>query len=194
MNKVSNKGGCRPGAGRPYGTGRYKESTQPIRIPSSLVPQVKLLLAKKSAFPLLTQSNKREKSSNDSMHAIPLYSFRVAAGLPAYADEHVDSYLNFNEYLIQNPKTTFCVRVEGNSMIGAGIYENDILIVDNSIEPANGKIVIACLDSEITVKRLKIKQGKIQLLPENPIYSPIKITSEMDFKILGIAIHVIHAV
>lgn len=193
---MSNKGGYRPGSGRPHGSGRYKESTHPIRIPTSLVPQVKGLLAKKAVMPAaLDKSDDSYKmSSNDSMQAVPLYSFRVAAGLPTYADEHVESYLNFNEYFIKNPRTTFCVRVEGSSMIGAGIHENDILVVDNSIEPTNGRIVIACLNSELTVKRLKLKQGKMQLMPENPAYAPIKITAEMDFKILGIAVHVIHSI
>lgn len=79
-------------------------------------------------------------------------------------------------------------------MIEASIQENDILVVGNSIEPTDGKIVIACLNSELTVKCLKLKQGKMQLIPENSAYFPIKITAEMDFKILGIAIHVIHSI
>jgi DNA polymerase V len=195
MVKISNKGGCRPGAGRPHGSGRYREGTRPIRIPTSLVPQVKLLLAKKSILPELNNFDHHYKASNnDSLQAVPLYSFRVAAGLPTYVDDYVESYLNFNEYFIQNPRTTFCVRVEGSSMIGAGIHENDILVVDNAIEPIDGKIVIACLNSELTVKRLKLRQGKMQLIPENPAYSTIKITSEMDFKILGVAVHVIHSI
>lgn len=192
---MPNKGGYRPGAGRPQGSGMYKESTHPIRVPTSLVPQVEKLLAKKLAFPALGKSNNTYTiSSKTPIQAIPLYSARIAAGSPAYADDHVECYLNFNEYLIQNSRTTFCVRVEGSSMIGAGIHENDILVVDNSIEPRDGKIVIACVDSELTVKRLKLKQGEMQLMPENPDYLPIKITTEMDFKILGVAIHVIHSI
>lgn len=195
MAKISNKGGYRPGSGHPQGSGRYRVSTHPIRIPTSLVPDVEVLLATKIAFPELGKANNTYKiSSNSPTQAIPLYSARIAAGSPAYADEHVECYLNFNEYLIKNSRTTFCVRVEGSSMIGAGIHENDILVVDNSIEPRDGKIVIACVDSELTVKRLKLKQGKMQLIPENPAYFPIKITAEMDFKILGVAIHVIHSI
>lgn len=192
---MQNKGGYRPGAGRPQGSGKYRESTHPIRIPTSLVPQVEELLATKTAFPTLGKANNIYAiSSKNPMQAVPLYSARIAAGSPTYADDHVECYVNFNEYLIQNPPATFCVRVEGSSMIEAGIYENDILVVDNSIEPTDGKIVIACLNSELTVKRLKLKEGDMQLIPENPAYSPIKITAEMDFKILGIAVHVIHSI
>jgi DNA polymerase V len=192
---MSNKGGYRQGAGRPQGSGRYRESTHPIRIPTSLVSQVEELLAKKTAFAEFGKANNIYTiSSNSPMQAVPLYSARIAAGFPTYADDHVECYLNFNEYLIQNPADTFCVRVEGNSMIEAGIHENDILVVDNSIEPTDGKIVIASLNSELTVKRLKLKQGKMQLMPENSAYTPIKVTAETDFKILGIAIHVIHSI
>jgi DNA polymerase V len=194
MVKVPNRGGFRPGAGRPQGSGKYREATHPIRIPTSLVPGIQALLAKKTAFPALDEMNDTFNiSSNTSMQAVPLYSARIAAGFPFYADDHVEYYLNFNEFLIKDPRTTFCVRVKGISMIGAGIYENDILIVDNSIKPAHGNIVIACLNSELTIKRLQLKQNEVQLTAENPDYFPIKITKEMDFKILGIAVHVIHS-
>jgi DNA polymerase V len=194
MTKISNKGGYRAGSGRPYGSGKYKESTQPVRIPTSLMPAVKKLLAKKTIFPAFDKAITYKISSNSSMQEVPLYSARIAAGSPAYADDRIECYLNFNEYLIENARTIFCVRVEGSSMIGVGIHENDILVVDNSIEPRDGKIVIASLDSELTVKRLRLKRGKMQLIHENPAYFPIDITVDMDFKILGVAIHVIHSV
>ncbi len=192
---MQNKGGYRPGAGRPQGSGRYRESTHPIRIPTSLMPQVEELLASKRVFPALGKVKETYKiSSNSLMQTVPLYGARIAAGFPTYADDQIECYLNFNEYLIRNPRATFCVRVKGSSMIEAGIYENDILVVDNSIEPMDGKIVIASLNSELTVKRLQLKKGKMQLMPENPAYAPIKITADMDFEILGIAVHVIHSI
>ena len=102
--------------------------------------------------------------------------------------------LDLNEHLIQNPISTFFVRVEGESMIGAGIYPNDILIVDLSIEPCDGHVVIAMINGEFTVKRLKIGAKKqITLLPENDRYAPMVIKEGMDFNIWGVVTNVIHA-
>jgi DNA polymerase V len=94
---------------------------------------------------------------------------------------------------VQRPAATFFVRVQGDSMIGAGIHENDILVVDRSLEPTGGKVVIAVVNSELTVKRLQKKQGQVLLVAENPKYQPIKISEEMSFQIWGVVTNVIHA-
>jgi DNA polymerase V len=83
--------------------------------------------------------------------------------------------------------------VEGDSMINAGIYENDILVVDRSIKPTDGKIVIAVVNGELTVKRLSDKPGRLCLLPENPRYNPIEITEEVELSIWGVVRHVLHS-
>jgi DNA polymerase V len=102
--------------------------------------------------------------------------------------------LDLNEELIKNPASTFFVRVSGDSMVDAGIHDNDILIVDRSIEAREGKIVIAILDGELVVKRLRRIKGQLCLIPENPRYAPIMIKPDSDFIIWGIVTNVIHPV
>ncbi|MCB9480793.1 MAG: translesion error-prone DNA polymerase V autoproteolytic subunit [Desulfobacteraceae bacterium] len=117
----------------------------------------------------------------------------VSAGFPSPAEDYVEGSLDLNRHLIKHPAATFFVRVSGNSMINAGIYPNDILIVDRSIEAVHNKIVIAVLNGELTVKRLKLKDKEIYLFPENPDYPPIKIEENHDFEIWGVATNVIHS-
>lgn len=181
MNKKSKAGGYRTGSGRPKGTGKYGEETSPVRVPIRLRSAVEAFINHKidNLIPFPT---------------IPLYATRVAAGAPSPADDHIDCHLNVNEYLIKKPATTFLVRAEGDSMINAGIYENDILVVDRAIKPVDGKIVIAVVNGELTVKRLSEKPNHLCLLPENPRYKPIEITEETEFHIWGVVQHVLHAV
>jgi len=125
----------------------------------------------------------------------PLFGTKVAAGFPSPADDHIEDSLDLNEHLIKNPSSTFYLRVSGESMIGAGIHEDDLLVVDRSLEPVDGKIVIAALDGELTVKRLKIsKKTGITLLPENDNFDPIEISQDADFRIWGVVTNVIHQV
>ena len=100
----------------------------------------------------------------------PLVGAHVPAGFPSPAQDYIEGSLDLNEYLISHPTSTFFVRVDGYSMIEAGIFPDDILIVDRSLEAVNGKVVIAILDAELTVKRLKIINGIYWLYPENPEY------------------------
>ncbi|HPC48368.1 MAG TPA: translesion error-prone DNA polymerase V autoproteolytic subunit, partial [Deltaproteobacteria bacterium] len=87
--------------------------------------------------------------------SVPLYTARVSAGFPSPADAFVDGRLDLNEHLVAHPAATFFVRVEGTSMIDAGIHPGDILIVDRALEPRNGSVVVAVLDGEFTVKRYR---------------------------------------
>ncbi|TYB31489.1 MAG: translesion error-prone DNA polymerase V autoproteolytic subunit [Candidatus Mcinerneyibacterium aminivorans] len=125
---------------------------------------------------------------------LPFFVTSISAGFPSPADDYIDKKLDLNEYLIKNPSSTFYVRVEGDSMIDAGIHSKDILIVDRSLEPKNKKIILAILNGEFTVKRL-IKKGKtIALKAENPKYPNIKVKNDMDFQVWGIVTTVIHKV
>jgi DNA polymerase V len=121
----------------------------------------------------------------------PLFS-AVQAGFPSPADDFMEKMLDLNEHLIQHPAATFFVRVEGDSMMGAGILKGDILIVDRSIEAVSERIVIAVINGEFTVKRLKMENGKISLEAENPNYPPISIKKEWDFQIWGVVTYIIH--
>lgn len=126
--------------------------------------------------------------------SLDLCGTKVSAGFPSPAGDFMEGKLDLNEYLIKNPPATFFVRVTGDSMIGAGIHPDDLLVVDRSIDPKSGKIVIAVIDGELTVKRL-ILEGRgnnVFLVPENPSYRPITITEDMSFHIWGVVTYVIH--
>lgn len=117
---------------------------------------------------------------------LPLVTTKVPAGFPSPAEEYLGDKLDLNDYVIQNPATTFFARVEGDSMIGKGIMPNDVLAVDRSLEPRHGDVVIAVINGELTVKTLHTNE-KIKLVAENPQYSDIPITGDMDFTIWGVA-------
>jgi DNA polymerase V len=117
----------------------------------------------------------------------------ISAGFPSPAEGEICEDLNLNELLVKRPAATFFLRVSGDSMTGAGIHHNDILVVDRSIAPAHGKVVIAVLNGELTVKRLSIRGRKVELLPANDRYAAINISEEMDFRIWGVVTNVIHA-
>ena len=91
---------------------------------------------------------------------LPLYLSRVCAGFPSPADDYIDQEIDLNRHLIKNPLATFVVHAEGDSMTGEGIYSGDALIVDRSLKPRNNSIVIACIDGELTVKKLIYEDGR----------------------------------
>jgi len=122
----------------------------------------------------------------------PLIGTQIPAGFPSPAQDYIEENLDLNEYLIEHPMATYFVKVEGYSMINAGIYPGDILIVDRSLEPAHKKIIIAIVDGELTVKRLHEIEGKWFLEPENPEFESIEITGDMSFKIWGVVTYAIH--
>ncbi|MGL4368695.1 MAG: LexA family protein, partial [Spirochaetota bacterium] len=111
---------------------------------------------------------------------------------PSPAEDYIEKRLDFNEYLVQHPAATFCVRATGNSMRGAGIAPGDLLVIDRAITPVDGKIVIAAVNGELTVKRLRKKNGKVYLSPENPDYPSIEISAETGLEVWGVVTHVIH--
>lgn len=123
---------------------------------------------------------------------LPLYLATVAAGFPSPADDFIDKSLDLNEHLIHHPEATFFVRVCGDSMQDAGIRSGDILVVDRAVEPAHNKIVIAALNGDLTVKRIRAQNGKLVLAPENPAFSPIEVGEEESFEIWGVVTYVIH--
>jgi DNA polymerase V len=122
----------------------------------------------------------------------PLIGSEIAAGFPSPAQDYIEETLDLNKHLISHPMATYFVKVEGYSMVNAGIYPGDILIVDRSLEPAHKKIVIAVVDGELTVKRLFREKGKWFLAPENPEFEPLEITDDMSFKIWGVVTYAIH--
>lgn len=137
-------------------------------------------------------STKEIYKPKDSARPLPLFSEGVKAGFPSPADDYVEKLLDLNELMIAHPAATFFVRAEGDSMEGAGIFSGDILVVDRSLDAASGKIVIAVVNGEFTVKRFVIKKEALYLVAEHPRYAPIKITPEIDFLVWGVVTFVIH--
>ena len=116
----------------------------------------------------------------------------VSAGFPSPAQDFYDGYLNLHQYLIPDPNNVFFVRANGDSMIGAGIFDQDLLIVDRSKKKPNGKVVIASLNGEFTLKRLVQTRECFELQPANSDYPSIPISVDDDFQIWGVVRHVIH--
>jgi DNA polymerase V len=123
---------------------------------------------------------------------LPLFAGKVAAGFPSPADDYVEKTLDLNELLVQKPAATFFARAQGVSMIGAGIHHNDILIIDRSIEPVPGKIVVCALNGELTVKRLDLYNGQWKLKAENTDYPDIPLYEDLEMIVWGVVTNVIH--
>lgn len=117
-----------------------------------------------------------------------------ATGFGAAADDYMERGIDLNEELIRNKPATFFMRVSGNSMINASIYEGDIVIVDKSIKPQNGKIVIAVIDGEMLIRRYEKTLNRLRLIPETPKLSPIEVNEFTDFTIWGVVTYIIHSV
>lgn len=191
------RGGRRTGAGRKSGSGQYGETTKVMRIPHSRIEEVKMILQfpnKLKPEPGKTKISEVFFAAFNSAQPQPLYTTMVSAGIPLPTDDYSEGKLDLNAHLLQNPEATFFVRVSGDSMIEASIHPGDLLVVDRSLAPASGKIVIAVVNGELTVKRLFKEQGKLFLMPENPHYPTLEITEEMAFMIWGVVTNVIHPV
>jgi DNA polymerase V len=122
---------------------------------------------------------------------IPFVKDGVSAGFPSPAADFMETNIDLNRELSENPLATFYIKVKGNSMIDAGINDKDVLVVDRSLEPQNNKIAICFIDGEFTVKRIQKEKDCLFLMPENPNYSPIKVTEENELIIWGIVTYVI---
>ncbi len=125
---------------------------------------------------------------------LPVVENGISAGFPSPADDFLDCSIDLNKVLIKNKDATFYGRVKGDSMIDAGISNGDLLIIDKSLEPKNGKIAVCYIDGDFTIKRIKIEKDVIWLVAENKNYSPIKVTKDNNFLIWGIVTTIIKSV
>jgi DNA polymerase V len=123
-----------------------------------------------------------------------LYYVPISAGFPSPAEDYVQEQLDLHKLVVRNPPATFFLKVKGNSMVGAGIHDGDLLVVDRSKSPVSGKIVIAAWEGELTVKRLKIKNKRAYLVPDNPDYPEFDITDSEETVIWGVVTYVVHKV
>jgi DNA polymerase V len=130
-------------------------------------------------------------SKNFSQHNVVTAN---ATGFGAAADDYMERGIDLNEQLIRNKPATFFMKVSGSSMINAGIYDGDIVIVDRSIKPVNGKIVIAIIDGEMLIRRYEKTINKLRLVPDTPKLAAIEVSEFSDFKIWGVVIYIIRGV
>ncbi|RUM90663.1 MAG: DNA polymerase V [Thiomicrospira sp.] len=195
--KNTTAGGARKGAGRKKGSGKFGEETKVIRVPESKVTVVKHWLSEQAEAEQQQKTLQEAQAlAGDKLQIqlpefneavlLPLHSHKVVAGFPSPADDYVETRLDLNDKLIQNKQATFLLTVQGDSMKKAGIQDGDILVVDRSLTPQDGKIVIAALDGELTVKTLSIKSTGTWLVPENDNYPPIPVREESDIVIWGV--------
>ena len=135
----------------------------------------------------------------DFIHSIPahlavnteclLFESMVAAGFPSPAQDYYDGYLNLHQYLVPDPNNVFFVRASGDSIVGAGIHDGDLLIADRSKKKPNGAVVIASLSGEFTLKHLVQTREFFELQPANLDYPSIPVSVDDDFQIWGVVRH-----
>jgi len=174
----------------------YGEETRPVRVPCGLLAEVTAILDRYRRRRGSTQGpgGIMPVTTPSISLPIPLYESRISAGFPSPADDSLEAALDLNAYLVKNPAATFLVRVEGDSMTGAGIHHGDIIVVDRSLEARDGKVVVAVLNGELTVKRLGYRNSRPVLFPENPEYPPIPVGDDADFLVWGVVTSVLHKV
>lgn len=123
---------------------------------------------------------------------MPMFAESVAAGFPSPVTDYCESRLDLNELCVKHPAATYFVRAQGDSMIDAGIFPGDVLVVDRALTAKHGDIVIAALNGELTVKKLETKPT-LRLTPMNSNYSAVEIPEETDIEIFGVATTVVHS-
>ena len=168
----------------------YRILTKAIRVPRHLLPKINTLINGNGTY---TEFSTEDKNPTNVIKSIPLFQNRVAAGVPTIVEDVIEERVDLSSYLVKTPDLTFLVRAEGDSMLNVGIFHGDLLVVDSSTRPKSGHIVIAVINGELTVKRLKLKDKQITLYPENPDYEPIIVTPAFSFSITGVVTYVIHS-
>ena len=118
----------------------------------------------------------------------------ISAGFPSPADDFKETRISLDRELVKNKEATFYARVSGDSMIGAGLEDGDLLVIDRSKNPENGKIAVCLIDGDFTVKRIKKEEGGFYLMPENSKYKPIKLREENELIVWGVVEYVIKKV
>uniref|UniRef100_UPI004049D96F LexA family protein n=1 Tax=Flavobacterium sp. TaxID=239 RepID=UPI004049D96F len=121
----------------------------------------------------------------------PFIAEGIKAGFPSPAADFDETKISIDQLVVKNETATFYAKANGNSMIGAGIDDGDILVIDRSIEPADNKIAVCFIDGDFTIKRIKIAEDCVYLQPENPKFQPIKVTEDNDLIIWGIVTYVV---
>lgn len=125
---------------------------------------------------------------------LPYFPSGIKAGFPSPAADFDETRISLDNVLVKNREATFYAKASGTSMIGAGIDDGDIMVIDRSLEPTNNKIAVCCIDGEFTVKRIKVTKNEVFLMPENKEFQPIKVTEDNELIVWGIVTYVIKSV
>lgn len=131
------------------------------------------------------------KADVDSQLPLPYADEGIQAGFPSPAQDHMNESIDLNREIVKHPASTFYGRVSGNSMIEEGIEPGDIIVIDRSLEPANGDLAVCCVDGEFTLKRISLQPNAVWLIPSNETFDPILVTPDCRFEIWGVVTHTI---
>ena len=145
-------------------------------------------MTEKSPLTFLGQADASEENKATS----PLYLSPVSAGFPSAAEDYIDSQITLHELIVHNPASTFFLRASGDSMLGVGIHDGDLLVVDRSLEASHNRVVIAALDGELLVKKLHRKGGRVLLKSANEGYPDFDISEREHVHIWGVVSYVLH--
>ena len=137
---------------------------------------------------------KKYKQDTATDREIPVAGSGVHAGFPSPAEDHIEGRLDLNKLAVTHPDATFFARVEGDSMKDDCIEDGDLLVIDKSLKPEDGNVVVSYLDGEFTLKRIQIKKGKIYLVPANEKYKVLEVSDETDFRVWGVVRYVLKKV
>lgn len=195
ISKIAARKNC-PEGGRSFGSGKFQEVTEVVRIPTSQKP---IILDFLTSYQMMKYEKNvlLEKLIDEGIVSfpiphptkvnVPLFGSKVQAGFPSPADDHIETRLDINEYLIRDENATFFSTVGGDSMKDIGICSGDKVVVDKSRTPKVGDVIIGVLFGELTIKFLgKAKNGRPLLIPANPAFSTIEVTEEMGFEVWGV--------
>ena len=122
---------------------------------------------------------------------LPYADQGIQAGFPSPAQDYIAESIDLNHELIHHPAATFYGRVSGDSMIGEGIEEGDILVIDRSLEPGDGDLAVCCVDGDFTLKRISLRDGQVWLIPSNEAFDPILVTPDCRFEVWGVVTYTI---
>jgi DNA polymerase V len=186
-------GGTRQGAGR---KSAYGEPTQTLRVPQSAIPVVVGYLneLKRSPQARGDAARLRPIATMRAPTAVPALGRRVRAGKPTSGDDYQEDAIDLGTHLVRDPNSTFVIKVDGWSMRDAGIADGDELVVDRGVAPEDGRIVVADVDGELTVKRLKRTTTGWLLQAANPDFTDIPVREKCELNIWGVVTRVIHTV
>ncbi|MHB1247830.1 MAG: LexA family protein [Polaromonas sp.] len=185
------RGGARPGAGRKPSP----DPTTTIRVPGSQKAAIlDFVKHRQEGFRIPSSMEIFAFAEHPPRQQFPFMGHSIRAGFPSPADDYVEKRIDLNEELIQHREATFFLRVKGQSMVDAGIDDGDELIVDRAIKPEHGRIVIAAVDGELTVKRFYQRDGVVKLIAENPKHPDIELKDGQEMLIWGVVTRIIKSV